>query len=224
MKKLCIYPMLLFLAANSFAQIKNGSKALTSTISFFNYSFGKGEASSSINPTFTSKSSGFSFMSEITYGEIKENHLFSYGLSLGYGFDKQSSSSNGTPNNSKNHRYAIGPAISYQKFYILADRLYYSPFSKLGVVYRYSKQDASVTSSAAIQKGIEGTFEFHPFSVTFSKNAKTNFLFTIGTVWFNYTRTKSYYRPVLYNSKTISNMFTASAQIAGIGFGIQKLF
>jgi len=224
MKKLCIYLLLLFVTTNSFAQMKDGSKVLTSTISFLNVGFSKGESSSSINPTLTSKTSGLGFITEVTYGKIKRNHLFSYGLQLTAGFDKNSNNSSSNPSDQKNHRIEFAPVLNYQKFYSLTDRLYFSPFSRLSVGYQYSKQGATSSSSSSIQKGIAGTFAFHPFSITFSKNQKTNFLFNIGTVSIDYTRTKSYYEPVLYDSKTISTTFSLSAQIGGIGFGIQKLF
>jgi hypothetical protein len=224
MKKLCIYLLLLFVAINSFAQINDGSRILTSTVSVLYLGFSKGESSSSINPTLTSKTSGLGFTTEVTYGKIKKNYLFSYGLQFTLGFDKNSNNSSSAPSNQKNHRIEFAPVLSYQKFYSLTDKLYFSPFSRLSVGYQYSKQGATSSSSASIQKGLAGSLAFHPFSLTFSKNPKTNFLFTIGTVSIDYTRTKSYYQPVLYDSKTISTTFLLNAQIGGIGFGIQKLF
>lgn len=214
---------MLALGIISFGQIKDGTNVIGLMGNIY-VGISKGESSSAVNPTLISKTRGGGLNSEITYGKIKSNHLISYGLIFGFGTDKQSSNSITTPGESKNHRYNIGPTVSYQKFYSLTNKLYYSPISKLSVVYQHSKQDASVISSIGIQKGIAATFEFNPFSITFSKSPKTNFLFTIGSIWINYTRTKSYYEPILNDSKTISSQFTVNAQISGIGFGIQKLF
>ena len=175
-------------------------------------------------PTFISKTSGVGFTTEIAYGKIKKNHLFSYGLHLAMGFDKNYNNSSSTPTDQKNHRIEFGPVLSYQKFYSITDRLYFSPFSILNINYHYTKQGATSTSSAWLDKGIAGSFAFHPFSITFSKDPKTNFLFSIGTVSIDYSRTKYYTRPALNDGKTIYTAFNVDAQITGIAFGIQKLF
>jgi len=152
MKKLSFCLLFSFLVIKSFAQIADGKKALTSTISNFYFGLSKGEATSSINPTLTGKTSGFGFTTEVLYGEIKKNHLFSYGLQLGLGFGKQSNNSSSTSTDAKSHRIEFAPVVSYQKFYGLTDRLYFSPFSRLSIGYQFFKQDATSSSSASIKK------------------------------------------------------------------------
>ena len=223
MKKSLVQLGLFLTTINGFGQTNDGKKVITSTLSNFYFGRSKGEATSSINPTLTTKTSGFGFATEVTYGKIKKNNLFSYGLNIAFGFNKQSDNTT-TPANSKNHRIVFGPVISCQKFYKITEKLYYSPYSRLSLGYSYYKQNATPFSSASIQKGMLGSLTFHPFSITFSKSPKTNFLFTIGRVSIDYSRVKSYYDPILNNSQTISTNFLLSAQIGGIGFGIQKLF
>jgi len=216
--------MLLFLANNSFAQIKDGRKVLTSVISSIGVSSFKGEASSSVNPTLNYETSGIGFTTEIAYGKIKKDNLFSYGLHLALGFSKNSNNSTSDPIDQKNHRIEFGPVLNYQKFFSITDKLYYSPFSRLNINYHYAKQGATSTSSASFEKGIAGSLAFYPFSITFSKDPKTNFLFTIGTVSIDYSRAKYYTKPALNDSKLITSAFNTNAQLAGIGFGLQKLF
>lgn len=211
------------MATNSFAQMKEDSKVLTSTLSNLTFGFSKSETSSTVNPTQTGKGKSFGFRPELTYGKVKKNGLLSYGLSLAWGFGTQSNTASGGFT-TKNHLIGFAPVISYQKFYPLLERLYYSPFARLSVGYQYAKQNGTSSSSASIQKGIVGSFEFRPFSLVFSRNARTNFIFNLGSVAINYDRTKSYFIPMLYNGKTISTNLTLNASISGIGFGIQKLF
>lgn len=175
MQKICFYIPLFFSTIDSFSQIQNGSKVLTSTLTTLGFSFGKSETSSNVNPTQIGKGISIGLRPELTFGRVKNNGLFSYGLSLVFGWGKQSNTASGGFE-TKNSSIGISPVVSYQKFYSIANNLYFSPFSRLSFGYLYSKQKGTSSTTSAIQKGVVGSFEFRPFSLTFSKNAKTNFL------------------------------------------------
>ena len=218
MKQLFIYLLIVFCATNSFSQIKDGSKVLTSTLSSIGIGMSKSKSIANGSPDFLTKSQGFGFTLEGTYGKVRKSSLWSYGLNFSWRLNTQS---NGGSNF---HSIGAGPVISYEYFYRITDKFYFSPFFRFNTNYQYSKQDATATSSAFIQKGIAGSLMINPFSLTFSKSPKTNFLLVLGNVSLNYDRTKSFYQPSLNDGKTISSNFNLNSSVGGIGFGIQKLF
>lgn len=209
--------MLLFLTANSFAQIKDNTKVFTSTISTLGIYSTKSKTTSDNNPTSRTGGSGFGLAPELTYGKIQNGHLFSFGLRLAYQLTKQIDYSD-------RNSISVAPVVSFEKFYPITNQLYFTPFTRLSVGYQYASQGASSYSSKQIEKGITSSFEFRPFSLTFAKSPKTNFLFTIGNLSAEFNRTKSYIKGSLNNSKTISTNITINGSLGGIGFGIQKLF
>lgn len=216
MKKIFICLLLSFPVLYSFAQIKDGSKVFTSTISNFGIYSTKSKTTSDNNPTSSTGGSGFGLTPELIYGKIKNNNLLSFGLSLTYQLIKQIDASN-------KNAIAIAPVITYEKFYPITNKLYFTPFTRLSLGYQYASQAASSFSSRRIEKGLIGSFSFRPFSLTFAKNPRTNFLFTIGNLYLDFSRIQSYIEGNLNNSKTISTNLTINGSLGGIGFGIQKL-
>lgn len=218
MKQLLIYLLIFSCASNSFSQVNDGSKVLTSTLSRIGIGISKSKSTSNASPDFLTESQGFGFTVEGTYGKIRKGNLWSYGLDFSWRLNTQSNGG------SDFHSIGAGPIVSYEHFYRITDHFYFSPFFRFNADYQYSKQDATATSSAFIQKGIAGSLVINPFSVTFSKNPKTNFLLMLGNASLNYDRTRSFYQSALNDGKTISSNFYLSSSVGGIGFGIQKLF
>lgn len=217
MKKIIFYLLAFFPGITVIGQFKNGDKVWTSAISNFSVSISKSETTSNSNPPQTSKVNDFRLNPEITFGKIKNNQLFSYGLSLIAGITTQEGGSN-------RHTLGIAPVIIYQKIYPLSEKLFFTPITRLNVGYQYSKQEASSFSSAQIQKSIVGSLGFYPFSLTFLKNEKTSFIFTITRISIDYNRTKSYLDPQIANGKTISSNLLFAGSLNSVGFGIQKHF
>ena len=62
------------------------------------------------------------------------------------------------------------------------------------------------------------------FSLVFSKNARTNFLFELGSIAATEQRNRSYYTADPNSNKSVSGSFSLTGTVSGIALGIQKLF
>ena len=106
----------------------------TTTFSFFDIALSKSVAHSSANPSITSKSNGFEFRPEISYGRIKNSALFSWGLGLVGGFFKETTESV-NPTGSKTIRLGLMPVLRYEKFYAITPKVYYTPITSFTLGY-----------------------------------------------------------------------------------------
>lgn len=219
MKGLLLCFLTCFYGIKTYAQIKENTRVLTTTLSNISIGISNFKSTSNNNPTQSGTSSGYGFATEVMYGRIKMHKLLSYGVNFSWRLNTQSNGG------SDNRTVAFGPVFSYQKFYaIKADRLYFSPFFKFSAGFQFANQHASASSSALMEKGYLASFIVNPFSLTFLKDNKTNFLFSLGAVTLSYDRTKSFFAGNLNESQIISKNLTLYGSIGGINFGLQKLF
>ena len=215
MKKFYFFLLLAFVATNSFGQIKDGSKVLTTTLSNLFINLGKTKTTSNLQPPSSGKSQAFGLTLEGTYGKVKNSSLWSYGLSISGAFSTNDGGS-------RSHSYGFAPVVSYQKFFPLSERFYYSPFGRLSVGYSHTT-NSGVGSTRWIMNTLGGSAAFYPFSVTFVKNAKTNILFMLGTVSLSQYRTKYFNKPSEDDAQSITNSLALTAGFNGFTFGIQRV-
>ena len=222
--KTILFTLLVILSSTSFAQFKSGSRVLTTTISYVNAQHSKNETSFPGNLTNTTSFTGIQFQPEITYGKIKNNILWSYGIAVGFGFGTAKSEDfSGSSAKSKSRNIAFSPTVSYEKFYLLSGNIYYSPFSRLAVGYTTSRNSYSASTSVSHQHGWFSGVDLYLFSLTIARNAKTNFLLRAGGVSLLYNHSKSFKTPdqSTHSSSTNDN-FSATAGLGNITIGLQK--
>lgn len=214
MKKELFYIFVLLLVNQSFAQIKDGTKVITATGNLFNANFNKYTSSDSVS-TNSNTSSSISFSPSLTYGKIKNNGLLSYGLHLTLSRSANEGSKTSYP-------ISFGPIVSYQKFYLITQQIYFTPSAILSVEYSYSRNKNSLNVNT--YNGIASSFYFYPFSLTFSKNQKTNFVISVGSASIGYNRSVNKWTNGTASTKNTNSNLGINASFSGIGVGIQKLF
>ena len=152
------------------------------------------------------------FEAMLTYGKIKGNNLFSYGIDVAVLYAKAISYSN------YYHSIGIAPTISYEKFIPIASKIYYTPFTDFRIGYIRG------SGGSQVQKGILSALNFYPFGLTFCKNKRTFFLFKFGLISLAYNHIKTYdvNNPDQYT--TTNTTYGLNALLTQFNFGIQKAF
>ncbi len=201
----------LFISNSVIAQLKDGTKVYTLNIGAFSISSEDGQRVDEVGNVTDLKANGFSVSMGGTYGKIKKNRLFSYGINLSYQHIQYSDIVINT--------YSITPCIRYQKFYPITDKFYFSPHGNFKIGYIYSREEPETN------KGIIISTELNPIALTYCFNSKTSLVFYVGSFVLEYDYTKNYrdgFDPTY--RKVYDSNFNLDAKFSGIGFMVQKYF
>lgn len=213
MKNQLFVLLILLWSASLSAQIQDEIRVLTGSLSNISFYSTSSKSTTSNNPTQYSGGSGFGLSQEVSYGVIKNNRLLSVGLDINFGFINPRNAINQTIIN-------IGPLVSYQRFYSISDKLYFTPFARMSIGYRYSLAEADPFIEVSRNYGVIGQLALRPVAVTFAKSEKINFLLFVGGLYVNYSRITDR----LDERKIVNTNFNLNGTLTGMGFGLQKLF
>jgi len=210
---ICIF--LCFLATSVSAQLQNGTKILTTSVGALNLSANSNSERSDGRDPMNSSSSSILLQSDVTFGVFKNSNLFSYGMSLIFSHINQSEADFTS--------WRLSPVVSYERFYPIVDKLYFTPFISASVGYEFGKTEASQYSSQLNKNGIAGTIRVNPVAVSFLPNKKTVFFLGLSQIVLSYTRFTSKRKSNMDNGRTIEKQFSANAALSSVSFGLQKI-
>lgn len=195
------------------SQLKEGSRIATTNIGF---DFTGSKQNITNFDTTSSAIAQNSFYVNLGFGigKLKNNRLLTYGISI-------SDSYNNGINSGVTNAYTITASVSYQKFYPITDKLYFTPLSNLYAGYSHSRSYSALETTNGFTTGII----FYPIAVTFCRNSTTNFVFYVGNFDLEYNYLRNYKDNLIPGTyKMYSSSLNINSSFTGFGVMLQKVF
>ncbi len=130
----------------------------------------------------------FGFLISPLYGKFSKSKLLTLGIVIRYGAQKNEYS-NGSWQKSKG--YGIGPAINYQSFKVLANRIFYSPAIDFYITYGNQKVNSNTNTAQGNERIILSSFSFVPLSFSYQLSNRIILSSMLGNIQLQYRDVKS---------------------------------